>query len=163
FIDLLIDALPELTSATPGYLHTEKCLNLRNVISISDSGYIYDGCFNYEDILRSGIRYTSREIDQLIEQIKPEDHSYILYTYENSIMLGQLPFYHVAGCVYITLGTAIRGATVVMMEYFDPTEALRLIEEEKITTLGGFDTHFQYLLSHPLFPETDVSSVKKII
>lgn len=191
FIELISEAITELKESFPGYLRTEKLPNLRNVITISENDNAYEGCFNYRDILQSGIHYTDAEINHLIEQIKPEDPSYILYTSgstafpkpvirshgsnvgiahymspemdENSVMLGQLPFYHIAGCVYITLGTALKGASVVLMEFFDPTEALRLIETEKITTLGGFDTHFQYILGHPLFKETDISSVKKII
>ena len=46
------------------------------------------------------------------------------------------------------------------MAAFDPAEALRLIEAERITLIHGFDTHFKELLEHPTRPARDLSSLR---
>lgn len=77
-------------------------------------------------------------------------------------VLGLSPFYHVGGCIYTTLGTALAGARLILMPFFEPGEALRLIKDEQITCLGGFDTHYRAMSRHPSFNPSDVSSVTKI-
>lgn len=79
------------------------------------------------------------------------------------VMLGLSPFYHVGGCIYVTLGSALAGACVVLPDFFEPGEALRLIREEGITCMGGFDTHYRTLAAHPDFARTDVSRVSRIM
>ena len=48
------------------------------------------------------------------------------------------------------------------MGAFDPAEALRLIEAERITLIYGFDSHFKDLLEHPSRPIRDLSSLRHI-
>lgn len=78
-------------------------------------------------------------------------------------ILGHLPFYHIGGCVYITMGALLSGASVHLMEFFNPEKALQIIQEEKITVFGGFDTHFNLLINHPRFKDYNVASAKKIL
>lgn len=54
----------------------------------------------------------------------------------------------------------IIGAKVVMLETFDAGEAMRLIEEEKITVLGAVPTHLAMILRHPDFGKYDLSSLR---
>jgi fatty-acyl-CoA synthase len=54
----------------------------------------------------------------------------------------------------------ITGARQVLMATFDPAEALRLIEAERITMIHGFDTHFKELLEHPSRTSRDLSSLR---
>jgi len=77
--------------------------------------------------------------------------------------LGMSPFYHVGGCIYTTLGNALFGATTVLMDYFEAGHALKLIREEGITCMGGFDTHYRAMSAHPDFADTDVSGVDRIM
>jgi fatty-acyl-CoA synthase len=46
------------------------------------------------------------------------------------------------------------------MSHFDPGEALRLIEEQHITLIHGFDTHYKDLLEHPDLTRRDTSSLR---
>ncbi len=80
----------------------------------------------------------------------------------DDVMLGLSPFYHVGGCVYVTLGCGLSGARLVLMDSFDPGRALQLIAREGITCMSGFDTHFRGLSSHPDFAGTDVSRVGRL-
>lgn len=77
-------------------------------------------------------------------------------------VLGLSPFYHVGGCIYTTLGTALAGARLVLMPFFEAGEALRLIQQENVTCLGGFDTHYRAMSKHASFADMDVGSVTKV-
>ena len=56
--------------------------------------------------------------------------------------------------------TLLRGATDVMMRWFDPARALELIDTKKATHFWGFDTHFAMMRDAPGYGRWDVSSVK---
>ena len=58
-----------------------------------------------------------------------------------TIYLSPAPLYHAAPLAYV-MGTMFMGGTVVMMEKFDPTEALALIERYKITHSQWVPTMF---------------------
>ena len=48
-----------------------------------------------------------------------------------------VPFFHVIGSLSILLPNMAAGGTLVMMRKFEPQEALRLIERERVTVTGG--------------------------
>lgn len=52
------------------------------------------------------------------------------------------------------------GASIVLMELFEPGEALRLIQEERCTVLSGFATVFLMLLDHPELRNYDTGSLR---
>jgi fatty-acyl-CoA synthase len=52
------------------------------------------------------------------------------------------------------------GSRHVLMATFDAGEALRLIEEERITLIHGLDTHFKDLMGHPSRPARDLLSLR---
>ncbi|ESR23010.1 AMP-binding protein [Lutibaculum baratangense] len=59
------------------------------------------------------------------------------------------PFFHVAGTTLSVLSALQHGVTLVTMSRFEPSEALRLIEEEACTHVSGNDTMALMLLNHP--------------
>lgn len=83
---------------------------------------------------------------------------------ENVVYLVPSPL-HFAGGIGWTLGAQRFGATIVIMEKFDPEEALRLIDQYKVTHSYFVPTHFVRMLKLP--QETrekyDVSSLKVVI
>lgn len=66
-----------------------------------------------------------------------EQLSGILPSAENRALLLNMPLFHVAGCYACFLLSLISGRRIVMMNKWDAAEALRLIEEEKITHFNG--------------------------
>jgi long-chain acyl-CoA synthetase len=57
--------------------------------------------------------------------------------------LGALPFFHVFG-LNVVLGVGLSaGATVVLVDRFDPAGALRLVREHRVTVLAGVPTMFE--------------------
>jgi fatty-acyl-CoA synthase len=71
-----------------------------------------------------------------------------------------LPLFHAFGLYEGSLMSMVTGARQVLMEQFDPGEALRLIGREKVTMMHGFDTHFQDIMDHPECMRTDRSSLR---
>lgn len=54
------------------------------------------------------------------------------------------------------------GAKITMLEIWDPEEALKLVEKEKVTILGGTPSQIALMLNVPNFDKYDVSSVRFI-
>lgn len=54
------------------------------------------------------------------------------------------------------------GGTLIMLTEFDPVEALRIIERERVTFLAGAAPLFNMLLQVPDYRRFDVSSVRKV-
>jgi acyl-CoA synthetase (AMP-forming)/AMP-acid ligase II len=73
-----------------------------------------------------------------------------------------LPMFHM-GQVFPLLAHMHVGATLVTSAYFDPTEALGLIEEERITfAYPTFPAITQDLIHHPDFERTDRSTIRLV-
>ena len=75
--------------------------------------------------------------------------------------LGVMPLYHTMG-VRSLLAMSLVGGTFICLPRFDVATALELIAAEKITNLYLVPTLYHDLVHHPLFAQTDVSSVRKI-
>jgi acyl-CoA synthetase (AMP-forming)/AMP-acid ligase II len=73
-----------------------------------------------------------------------------------------VPLFHVTGEVPVMLNSFVIGRGMVLMPKWDPTEALRLIEKEKITYFVGVPTMSLELLNHPDRDKYDLSSLKDI-
>ncbi|MEZ4331576.1 MAG: acyl-CoA synthetase [Myxococcota bacterium] len=81
-----------------------------------------------------------------------------------SIYLCPAPLYHAAPLGWTTSIQRL-GGTVVVMERFDPTKALELIERHRVTHAQFVPTHFVRMLKQPeaLRRRFDVSSLEKAI
>ena len=74
-------------------------------------------------------------------------------------MLVFVPLYHIYGIMLI--GTAsISGATIVLMERFEPERCLRLIQEERITLLYTVPQVLALLSDWPRLKECNLSTVR---
>lgn len=83
-----------------------------------------------------------------------------LHIEPGDVLLGHMPFYHVAGAFGALLPTLMLGATLVTMAHWEPEEALRLIERERITYIGGIPTHFIDLIDAIRHRPRDTTSLK---
>jgi acyl-CoA synthetase (AMP-forming)/AMP-acid ligase II len=73
-----------------------------------------------------------------------------------------VPLFHVTGEVPVMLNSFVVGRCMVLMPKWDPGEALRLIEREKITYFVGVPTMSLELMTHPDRQKYDLSSLKDI-
>lgn len=75
-------------------------------------------------------------------------------------MLLHLPMSHIGGAAEVFIAGLMAGATLIIMDHFNPVEALKLIEKEKITFLGQVPTMFAMMFGVPDFNKYDLSSVR---
>lgn len=73
-----------------------------------------------------------------------------------------VPLFHVTGCHATMVGAMATGSKLVMMYRWDPVEAMRLIEREKLTSFGGVPSMVWEVLESPRFEEFDLSSIQSI-
>jgi acyl-CoA synthetase (AMP-forming)/AMP-acid ligase II len=73
-----------------------------------------------------------------------------------------VPLFHVTGEVPVMLNSFVIGRCMVMMPKWDAGEALRLIENEKITYFVGVPTMSLELMNHPDRHRFDLSSLTDI-
>ncbi len=72
------------------------------------------------------------------------------------------PLFHVTANNCVAQPITLVGGKLVHTYRWDPGEALRLIEEEKIATVSGVPVMARELLSHPDFATRDTSSLRSL-
>jgi 2-furoate---CoA ligase len=75
--------------------------------------------------------------------------------------LGVMPFFHTMG-VRIMLSTALLNGRLVCVPEYRPEQILRLISEERLTTLFLVPTMFHDVLRHPEFESYDLRSLSRV-
>jgi long-chain acyl-CoA synthetase len=78
---------------------------------------------------------------------------------DRDVMLNALPLPHVYGNIVMN-GTFMAGATLVMMERFDPATALGEIGRHHVTVFDGVPTMYAMMLADPGLPAADLSSLR---
>ena len=76
--------------------------------------------------------------------------------------LVNVPLFHVTGEVPVLINSFVIGRCMVIMPKWDPLEALRLIEKEKISYFVGVPTMSLELMTHPDRDKFDLSSLTDI-
>jgi len=73
-----------------------------------------------------------------------------------------VPLFHVTGAVPVMLNSFVVGRCMVIMPKWDATEALKLIEKERVTYFVGVPTMSLELMNHPDRDKYDLSSLSDI-
>jgi fatty-acyl-CoA synthase len=71
-----------------------------------------------------------------------------------------VPLFHCFGCVIGVLGAYTHGATLCVVESFDPRKVLETVERERCTALYGVPTMFLAELEDPEFARFDLASLR---
>lgn len=77
-------------------------------------------------------------------------------------VLVSIPFFHTTGCNAILMPALLTGQKMVCQHRFDAGEALGLIEQERVTSIGGVAAVVIQLLQHPDRGRFDLSSLETI-
>ena len=73
-----------------------------------------------------------------------------------------IPLFHVTACSAGLMGNVAAGNTLIFMYKWDPVEAFKIIEREKVTSTGGVPTIAWQLLEHPERKNYDLTSIEAI-
>jgi fatty-acyl-CoA synthase len=71
-----------------------------------------------------------------------------------------VPLFHCFGCVLGVLAAVNHGSTLVILEGFDPVQAMTAVEQERCTALYGVPTMFIAILDHKLFSKFRFDSLR---
>jgi acyl-CoA synthetase (AMP-forming)/AMP-acid ligase II len=175
------DPLQMVAEADPG-------LTLDHRIVID--GAVPDGALSLEDLCAAGATVNESDALKRLESIDPADVSDVIFTsgttghpkgvmlrhgdslrgyagfnegfqlHEGDRLLIVLPFFHCFGYKAGWMEALMFGAASVPHAVFDPANALKAIEEHRITHMGGAPTIFNALLAHPARMQTDLSSFR---
>ena len=73
------------------------------------------------------------------------------------------PYFHTFGYKAGIVPCLLTGATMVPLAVYSPTEAMRLIEDHRITVFPGAPTIFQTILDEPTRPDYDLTSLRLVV
>ena len=76
------------------------------------------------------------------------------------VILMYLPLFHCFGLYEGPLMSITTGCTMVLMERFESSNVLHLIEKYRATVINGFDTHFHDLINDKTLKQTTTSSLR---
>ncbi len=79
---------------------------------------------------------------------------------EKDSFLMMLPLSHIFASSVLLTHAIMGGCKVVIMDVFEPEEALKLIEEEGISILYGVPTMFVLMQSHPNYKKYNLSTLR---
>ncbi|MGY4711560.1 acyl-CoA synthetase [Mycolicibacterium sp. CBM1] len=77
--------------------------------------------------------------------------------------LAMAPLFHIGGLNSTVNPVVLRGGCSVIMRGFDPHEALRLIEDQRINSFFGVPTMLDAMARSPQFHTRDLSSLRTIV
>jgi len=154
--DFLADGLgqpmPEVPVDTedPGLLMYTSGTTGRPKGVLSRQRHVCQAIFNFEC---TGLAMAMVNSDIMGAVMKDGDHFSTLLA---------VPLFHVSGCHAIFLLNLRGGRQITMMYKWDPVQALRYIEQEKVGILSVAPAMMMELLQHPAFDGTDTSSLFSI-
>ena len=187
YLGMLAELLPELATAAPGTLQSERLPELHMVIAMG--AQTPAGMLSF-DALAATPSDTAR-LDAVTAALSPNDPINIQFTsgttgapkgatltHRNIINNGQfvtdrmrftaadrlcipVPLYHCFGMVMGVLGCVTKGATMIFHgEGFEPKATLAAVAEEKCTALYGVPTMFSAMLAVDDFASYDLSRLR---
>jgi len=73
-----------------------------------------------------------------------------------------VPFFHATGCFAVLNPSLFAGAKLVMMRKWDPEKAMQVIQDERLTQMGGVPTIAWQIIEHPNRDKYDLSSIENV-
>ena len=88
------------------------------------------------------------------------DRAKIMRMTQEDVQLTYLPLFHIYALGYSVIMSFLCGASQVLMEVFNGDQALRLIQEHRVTVMHGFEAHFADLLAAQSRAQLDIHSLR---
>jgi len=188
YIQIVYELIPELKTQERGKLNSEKFPFLDSVIYVGQEKH--RGMYNTNELLLLGNHADDEEFQQIKSSITNDEVVNMQYTsgttgfpkgvmlthrniLNNGYYIGErqkftekdrlcitVPLFHCFGIVLAVMATFSHGATMVMVELFDPLLVLAAVQKERCTALYGVPTMFIAEYSHPMFDMFDLSSLR---
>ena len=89
-----------------------------------------------------------------------EERAFRLSINENDTLLNYLPLFHLFAYSEGAMVCMLTGARQILTETFDPDESIKLVEQEGVTIMNGFETHLKDLTDAHERNKGDISSLR---
>ncbi len=186
YLSILREVCPELDDGTATGLGSARLPALRHVVVLGED--VPRACVSFAAVERTGREAGAGAFERIT--VRLEDPVEMLYTsgttgepkgcllshgnmyYKCRVYtdlhrwtpedryLVPVPYFHIFGSMGGVAANCLVGSTQVVMEMFDPGEAMRLIEAEHVTIFSGVPTMFITILGHPAFGRHDLRSLR---
>jgi fatty-acyl-CoA synthase len=188
YVAMLGELVPELKSCERGRLKSARFPRLESVIFIGPQKH--RGMYNTQELLLLGSHTSDEELARVSASLTCHEVINMQYTsgttgfpkgvmlthhniLNNGFHIGErqkfseadrlcltVPLFHCFGLVLALLAALTHGATLVILESFDPLLALASVQKERCTALYGVPTMFIAELNHPMFGMFNLSSLR---
>ncbi len=188
YVAMLNELVPELRSCERGALDSARFPRLKSVIFIGPQKH--RGMYNTQELLLLGAHTSDQEIPRVAASLTCHEVINMQYTsgttgfpkgvmlthhniLNNGFHIGErqrfteadrlcltVPLFHCFGLVLGVMAVLTHGATLVILESFDPLLALASVQKERCTAIYGVPTMFIAELNHPMFGMFDLSSLR---
>ena len=108
------------------------------------------------------IRYSGALIADQMARRYNIDYETLISMRPPPVTLLVFPLFHVSGCHAVFLSGMMQGGKLVLLPRWDATEALRLIEQEKVTSFPGVPTMHWDILHNEQRASFDLSSITSL-
>jgi len=190
FLQILLDAIPDLASSDDGELSLEELPFLKNLVLMGGGSPEALTVMSFDGFLGREEEVSNEDLRERQASLDAEDVINMQYTsgttgfpkgvqlthtniVKNAFYIGEsmrlgpedrvcipVPFFHCFGCVLGTLNTVTHEGTMVPVESFDAEKVLQAVDQERCTALLGVPTMFIAELEHPDFEHYDTSSLR---
>ena len=188
YVNTMYELVPELKTQERGSLKSEKFPFLEHVIYVGQEKH--RGMYNTNELMLLGKHTDDKELLMVKKTVNNHDVVNMQYTsgttgfpkgvmlthrniLNNGYYIGErqkftgddklcltVPLFHCFGIVLAVMAIITHGATMVIIELFDPLMVLAAVQKEKCTALYGVPTMFIAEFSHPMFDIFDLSSLR---
>jgi len=188
YVGMINELVPELKSCERGALDSPRFPRLKSVIFIGPQKH--RGMYNTQELLLLGAHTSDQELLRAASGLTCHEVINMQYTsgttgfpkgvmlthhniLNNGFHIGErqrftqddrlcltVPLFHCFGLVLGVMAALTHGATLVILESFDPLLALASVQKERCTAIYGVPTMFIAELNHSMFGMFDLSSLR---
>jgi fatty-acyl-CoA synthase len=188
YVAMINELVPELKSCERGRLISARFPRLERVVFIGPEKH--RGMYNTQELLLLGAHTSDEELTEAGKALDCHDVINMQYTsgttgfpkgvmlthhniLNNGFHIGErqrftaedrlcltVPLFHCFGLVLGVMAAYTHGATLVILERFDPLLALAAAQKERCTAIYGVPTMFIAELNHPMFGLFDLVSLR---
>jgi fatty-acyl-CoA synthase len=188
YVMMINELVPEIKESERGHLTSSKFSFLKNIVFIGPQKH--RGMFSLSELILVGSHVSDEEMLEIENSLHHHDVVNMQYTsgttgfpkgvmlthyniINNGFSIGErqkfyaaeklclpVPLFHCFGITLGVMAILTHGATLVILENFDPLLLLASVQKEKCTALYGVPTMFIAALNHPMFDMFELSSLR---
>ncbi|MDO4570140.1 MAG: AMP-binding protein [Planctomycetia bacterium] len=188
YLDIVHELVPEIKTMPRGMLKSARFPHLRSVVYVGQEKH--RGMYTTAELILLGSKLPDTKLRRCVAQLDKDAVVNMQYTsgttgfpkgvmlssyniVNNGFFIGErqhftcedrlcipVPLFHCFGIVLGVMAVLTHGATIVMLEEFDPLLTMAAIQKERCTAVYGVPTMFIAELNHPMFDMFDFSSLR---